>query len=161
MDFHAGDTVMHWMHGLGKVIRREKREVLGERLLYYAVQIGGMTVWVPVDAMIRQRLRRPTPRVRFKRSVALLARRGESLPTDRHERKLLLTEYLKDGRVESMVRIMRGLITYRDVRPLNDSDQAVMRRVQSALLAEWAHVLDVTPAEAELQLSRLVQPAAV
>ena len=33
MDFHAGDTVMHWAHGLGTVIRRERREVLGHKAL--------------------------------------------------------------------------------------------------------------------------------
>lgn len=159
MDFHAGDTVMHWMHGLGHVIRREKRDVLGQRALYYAVRIGEMTVWVPVDDKVGQRLRRPTGKLRFKRIVALLSKPGDALPSDRHERKLLLAEYLKDGSAESLVRVIRSLLAYRQVRPLNDNDQAVMRRVQSALLAEWAHVLDLTPAQAELQLNHLLSSA--
>ena len=155
MVYHAGDTVMHWMHGLGHVIRREKRDVLGQRALYYAVGVGNMVVWVPVDEKVGQRLRRPTGKLRFKRIVALLSKPGEALPPDRHERKLLLTEYLQDGRLESLVRVIRGLLTYQRIRALNDNDQAIMHRVQSALLAEWAHVLDITPAEAELQLSSL------
>jgi RNA polymerase-interacting CarD/CdnL/TRCF family regulator len=159
MDYHAGDMVMHWMHGLGKVIRREKREVLGRQALYYAVRVNNMIVWVPVDDMVGQRLRRPTGKVRFKRVVALLSKPGEALPSDRHERRLLLAEYLKDGCIESMVRVIRGLLAYRQVRALNDNDQAVMRRVQSALLAEWAHVLALSPAEAELQLYDLLKIA--
>jgi RNA polymerase-interacting CarD/CdnL/TRCF family regulator len=159
MDYHAGDTVMHWMHGLGKIIRREKRDVLGRQALYYAVRIGEMVVWVPVDEQVGKRLRRPTPKVRFKRTVALLSKPGEALPSDRHERKLLLAEYLKDGRLESLVRVIRGLLAYRHVRALNDNDQAVMRRVQSALVAEWGHVLSLTPAEAEMQLQRIMQDA--
>jgi RNA polymerase-interacting CarD/CdnL/TRCF family regulator len=159
MDYHAGDTVMHWMHGLGKIIRREKRDVLGRQALYYAVRIGEMVVWVPVDEQVGKRLRRPTPKVRFKRTVALLSKPGEALPSDRHERKLLLAEYLKDGRLESLVRVIRGLLAYRHVRALNDNDQAVMRRVQSALVAEWGHVLSLTPAEAEMQLQRILQDA--
>jgi RNA polymerase-interacting CarD/CdnL/TRCF family regulator len=159
MDYHAGDTVMHWMHGLGKIIRREKRDVLGRQALYYAVRIGEMVVWVPVDEQVGKRLRRPTPKVRFKRTVALLSKAGEALPSDRHERKLLLAEYLKDGRLESLVRVIRGLLAYRHVRALNDNDQAVMRRVQSALVAEWGHVLSLTPAEAEMQLQRILQDA--
>ncbi|MFH1183591.1 MAG: CarD family transcriptional regulator [Chloroflexota bacterium] len=159
MDYHAGDTVMHWMHGLGRVIRREKRDVLGHQALYYAVKVGEMVIWVPVDDNVSKRLRRPTPKVRFKRTVALLSKPGEALPSDRHERKLLLAEYLKDGRVESLVRVIRGLLTYKRVRALNENDQAVMRRVQSALLAEWGHVLSITPAQAELQLQSLMQSA--
>jgi len=159
MLYHAGDTVMHWMHGLGKIIRREKRDVLGHRALYYAVKVEDMIVWVPVDDKVRQRLRRPTGKIRFKRIVALLSKPGESLPADRHERKLLLAEYLKDGRAESLVRVIRSLLAYQKVRSLNDHDQAVMHRAQSALLAEWSHVLDLTPAEAEIQLHGLLRTA--
>ncbi|HEY5981949.1 MAG TPA: CarD family transcriptional regulator [Anaerolineales bacterium] len=160
MDYHAGDAVMHWMHGLGKVVRREKRDVLGHQALYYAVSVGNMIVWVPLDDKIGQRLRRPAGKIRFKRLVALLAKPGEVLPVDRHERKLLLTEYLQDGRLESLVRVIRALLTLQQVRSLNDNDQAVLRRVQSALLAEWGYVMALTPLEAELQFSRFLKPVA-
>ena len=159
MDYHAGDTVMHWVHGLGKVIRREKRDVLGHQALYYAVHVGNMIVWVPVDDKVSQRLRRPTGKIRFKRIVALLSKPGEPLPSDRHERKLLLSEYLTDGSLESSVRIIRALLAYQRVRSLNDNDQAVMHRVQSALLAEWEYVLSTTPAEAQIQLQDLLASA--
>ena len=160
MDFHAGDTVMHWVHGLGTVIRRERREVLGHKATYYAVRIGAMVVWVPIDELVRKRLRKPAGKLRFKRTVALLAKPGQLLPVDRHERKLVLGEYLQDGSVEGLVRVMRCLLAQRKLRALNDSDQAVMHRVQTVLLAEWAHVLCITPIEAELQLHDLLSPAA-
>jgi RNA polymerase-interacting CarD/CdnL/TRCF family regulator len=160
MDFHAGDTVMHWTHGLGTIIRREKRDLFGEAALYYAVRIGDMTIWVPLDNKVDERLRPPTPKTRFTRLVRLLASPGEPLPRDRHDRKLLLAEFLKDCSAESLVRIMRRLLTHRLKYSLNENDQAVLRRVRSALLAEWGYVLSLTPAEAELQLDRLVKSAA-
>lgn len=160
MDFHAGDTVMHWVHGLGTVIRRERREVLGHVASYYAVRINAMVVWVPIDEMVRKRLRKPAGKLRFKRTVALLAKPGRILPLDRHERRLVLDEYLKDGSVEGLVRIMRCMLAQRKLRALNDSDQAVMHRIQTVLLAEWAHVMDLTPGEAELQLHALLRTTA-
>jgi RNA polymerase-interacting CarD/CdnL/TRCF family regulator len=159
MDYHAGDTVVHWMHGLGKVLRREKRDVLGQQALYYAIQVGNMVIWVPVDAKVRQRLRPPAGKIRFKRMLSVLSSRGKTLPIDRHERKLLLAESLQDGRLESVVTVIRDLLAFQRVRPLNDSDQALMRRAQSALAAEWAYVLQIAPAEAEFQLSRLLKDA--
>jgi RNA polymerase-interacting CarD/CdnL/TRCF family regulator len=157
MDYHAGDTVMHWVHGLGTVIRRERREVLGTRASYYAVRIGEMTVWVPIDALVGKRLRKPTGKLRFKRTVALLAKPGALLPSDRHERKLVLAEYLKDGSVEGIVRIMRCMLAQRKQRALNDSDAALMHRIQTILLAEWAHVMGIPPVQAELQLQDLLR----
>ena len=160
MDFHAGDTVMHWVHGLGTVIRRERRDVLGHKATYYAVRIGGMVVWVPIDDLVGKRLRKPAGKLRFKRTVALLAKPGVGLPVDRHERKLVLGEYLKDGSVEGLVRIMRCMLAQRRLRTLNDSDAALMHRVQTVLLAEWAHVMGITPLEAELQFHDLLRTAA-
>jgi RNA polymerase-interacting CarD/CdnL/TRCF family regulator len=159
MNFHEGDTVMHWTYGLGKVIRLEERVLSGKKELYYAVQIGDMTVWVPADDKLENRLRPPTSKAGFKKLMDVLSSPGEPLPDDRHERKTLLTELLKNGRAESLCKVIRNLSTYRHVRSLNDNDQALLRRTEESLIGEWGFALSVTPAEAELQLHRLLTAA--
>ena len=154
--FHRGDTVMHWTYGLGKVVRLEHRELLGQKTLYYAVQVGDMTVWVPADDHLPQRLRRPSSRAQLRKLRLVLGRPGVTLPQDRHERKTILQEMLKDGRAESLCRVIRSLVGYGKNHPLNDNDQALLKRAQTALLAEWGHALSVTPAQAELQLRRYI-----
>jgi RNA polymerase-interacting CarD/CdnL/TRCF family regulator len=160
MGFHAGDAVMHWTYGLGTIIRLEKRELLGREAMYYAVKIGDMTVWVPRDDNLGHRLRAPSSKAAFKRLVALLGKKGAPLPQDRHERKLMLAELLKDGRAASLCEVIRSLAAYKLVRSLNDNDQALLRRVQSALLAEWGYCLEITPAEAQVQMYHLLESAA-
>lgn len=154
--FRRGDTVMHWTYGLGKVVRLEHRELLGQKTLYYAVQVGDMTVWVPADDHLPQRLRRPSSKAQLRKLRLVLARQGVMLPQDRHERKTMLQEMLKDGRAESLCRVIRSLIAYGKNHPLNDNDQALLKRAQTALLAEWSHALSVTPAQAEVQLRRYI-----
>ncbi|MGA7194413.1 MAG: CarD family transcriptional regulator [Anaerolineales bacterium] len=159
MGFHEGDTVMHWTYGLGKVIRLEERVLSGKKELYYAVQIGDMTVWVPADDKLGTRLRPPTSKADFKKLMNILSKPGEPLPDDRHERKTLLTELLKNGQAESLCHVIRNLSTYRHVRSLNDNDQALLARTQDALIGEWGFSLSVTPTEAEFQLHRLLTDA--
>jgi len=159
MNFHEGDPVMHWTYGFGKVIRLEERALSGQNALYYAVQIGDLTVWVPADDMLETRLRPPTSKAGFKELRAILSEPGEPLPDDRQDRKTWLLELLKDGRAESLCRVIRDLSAYRQVRSLNENDQALMRRAQNALLGEWGFALSVTPAQAELELHRLLTPA--
>jgi len=159
MNFHEGDPVMHWTYGFGKVIRLEERALSGKNALYYAVQIGDLTVWVPADGELENRLRPPTPEAGFKKLLAILSSPGEPLPDDRQDRKTQLLELLKDGRAESLCRVIRDLSAYRQIRPLNENDQALMRRAQNALLGEWGFALSVTPAQAELELHRLLTSA--
>jgi len=159
MNFHEGDPVMHWTYGFGEVLRLEEREFSGQTTLYYEVQVRDLTVWVPADGNLESRLRPPTPQARFKRLLAILSGPGEPLPDDRQERKLRLQGLLKDGRAESLCRVISSLTSYRQVRPLNENDQALLKRAQNALLGEWGFVLSVTPAQAEIELQRLLTSA--
>ena len=159
MDFRVGDPVMHWTYGFGQVIQLEERAVSGQKALYYAVQVRDMTVWVPADDKLESRLRPPTNGTRFKRLLSILSSPGEPLPEDRQERKLRILDLLKDGRAESLCRVIRDLSAFRQVKSLNDNDQAVLRRVQTALLGEWGFALSLTPAQAELEMQRLLTSA--
>ena len=67
---------------------------------------------------------------------------------------------LKDGSAESLCRVIRDLTKYRQKKSLNDNDQAVLRRVQTSLLGEWGFALSLTPAQAEIELQRLLTRAA-
>lgn len=156
MGFHEGDLVMHCTYGLGKVINVEERAIHGPVMLYYAVQIGDMTVWVPADDHLGTRLRPPTHGTEFQRLLDILAGPGEKLPDDRHERKELLEMWLKDGRAESLCRVIRSLTNFRQVHPLNDNDQIFLRRTQHALIGEWGYSLSIPVAQAEHDMHHLL-----
>jgi RNA polymerase-interacting CarD/CdnL/TRCF family regulator len=156
MDFSAGDPVMHWTYGLGQVLRLEARDIFGQNILYYAVQIRDLTVWVPADGKLESRLRPPTAEADFNHLLAILSSPGEPLPDDRHERKIRLVELLKSGLAESLCRVIRDLSAYGQARPLNENDQSLLKRSREALLGEWGFALSITPAQAELELHRLL-----
>jgi RNA polymerase-interacting CarD/CdnL/TRCF family regulator len=157
MEFHEGDTVMHWTHGLGQVIRLEERTFSGSKTLYYAVQVRDLTVWVPADGKLGDRLRVPVSQSEFKKLRAILSGPSESLPDDRKERRTRLLALLKHGRVESTCQIVRDLTAYQKVRSLNDNDQLLLKQSRNLLLEEWGFVLSVTEAQAELELHRLLR----
>ena len=161
MNIHEGDSVMHWTHGLGKVVRLEERALSGQAIMYYAIQIGDMTVWVPADDMLETRLRLPTRAADFKKMLGILSRPGEPLPIDRRERKTLLMEWLKDGLTQSLFRVIRSLATYRLDHSLNLDEQAILKRSQHALIGEWSCAMSITPAQAEIELYRLLTPELV
>ena len=156
MDFHVGDSVMHWTYGLGQVVGLEERVLSGKKALYYAVKVREMTIWVPADGMLKNRLRPPTSENEFKKLQKILSNPGDPLPDDRHLRKTKLLEILKDGTAESLCRVIRGLVTYQKVRPLNENDQALLKRSQKALVGELGVALSVTPMQAETELHRLL-----
>jgi len=160
MNFHTGDTVMHWTYGIGQIVNLEERNLLGSKTLYYAVQARDLTVWVPADGKVGTRLRTPTPKSKFKQLLSILSDPSEPLPEDRLERKARLLELLQDGRVESLCQLIRDLSAYQQqkIKPMNDNDQVVLKQSRNTLLGEWEFVLSVTHAQAELELHHLLRP---
>lgn len=157
MDFREGDPVMHWTYGLGQVIGMEQREISGQTVLYYAVKVRDLTIWVPADNNLSSRLRPPTPAAEFEALIAILTSTEEPLPNDRQERKTLLVTQLKDGRAESLCRVVRDLSAYQRAKPLNENDQHLLKRVQTALLGEWGFSLSIPIMQAESDLRRLLK----
>jgi RNA polymerase-interacting CarD/CdnL/TRCF family regulator len=159
MKIHEGDSVMHWTHGLGKVVQLEERVLSGQAMMYYAIQIGDMMVWVPADEQLETRLRFPTRTAEFQKLVDTLSQPGEPLPDERRERKTLLTEWLKDGRTESLFRVIRSLATYRLSHSLNLDEQTLLKRSKNTLVGEWSYAMSLTLAQAEHELYRHLAPA--
>jgi RNA polymerase-interacting CarD/CdnL/TRCF family regulator len=156
MNFHEGDPVMHWAHGFGQIVRLEERDISGSKTLYYAVQAGDLTVWVPADSKLKSRLRSPTSQSKFRQLLNILSSPGKPLPDDRTERKDRLTALLKGGSTEGLCHTIRDLFTYQKTKSLNDSDHNLLRQSQKTLLGEWEFVLSVSHAEANMELSRLL-----
>ena len=158
MNFHKGDTVMHWTHGIGQIVNLEERDLAGSKTIYYVVQVRDMTVWVPADGKVESRLRFPTPKPRFQRLLAILSSPSEPLPEGRLERKNRLQELLQDGRPESLCQVIRDLSAYQkqQTRPMNDNDEMILKQSRKTLLGEWGFVLSITHAQAEHELHRLL-----
>ena len=60
IEFEIGDNVVYPHHGAGKVIRKEEKEILGERREYLTIKIlhNDMTVMVPTENAALAGLRR-------------------------------------------------------------------------------------------------------
>ena len=156
MDFQIWDRVVHCAYGLGQVLAIEERSYNNSTILYYMISVADLIVWVPADDNLKNRLRHPSGAKEFRKSLSILEGPAQPLPQDRRQRTLQLQEILKDGRVESLCRVIRDLGAHRTDRNWNEHDQALMKRVQNALIGEWSFILSITSMEAEVELRRLL-----
>jgi RNA polymerase-interacting CarD/CdnL/TRCF family regulator len=148
---------MHATYGLGHVQAIETHTVNDTTGLYYMIQTADLTIWVPADESMKNRLRPPTSPSRFKKMLALLSSPAEPLPGDRRQRYVLLLALLNDGGIESLCRVIRDLAAHRRANSWNEYDNALMKRASKALIGEWSASLSIPPREAELEFHRLLE----
>jgi RNA polymerase-interacting CarD/CdnL/TRCF family regulator len=156
MNIKIGDWVVHCIHGLGQVQAIEEKTNGNKTVLYYAIQLKELVIWVPVDENQNSRLRLPASAKEFRRLLATLSHPAEQLSNDRRQRNLQLLEMLNDGSVESICRVLRNLAAHRHQRTWNEYDNALMSRAQKALIVEWSFVFAIPSHEAEVELQRLL-----
>lgn len=155
--FHVGDQVIHWVYGLGEIIQLDEKTLAGRTGQYYVLQLNGLTLWVPIDETGECHLRSLTPAGDFQKLFQTLASPGEPLSPDRHERKMQLAERLKDGKLESVCRVIRDLAFFKRTNRMNDNDNSYLERARSFLLNEWSVALSVPVQQAESKLVELLR----
>ncbi len=156
MDFCVGDLVVHWIYGFGEILRLEEKNLPGQASLYYVVQLKDLTVWVPSDGELANRLRKPTPKDHFSRLFKILSSPGQALSTDRLERRTHLLEEQKNASPEANCRLIRDLSSHQQKYQLNEHDHLVLNQARNSLLGEWAYSLSIPLEQAERGLDRLL-----
>ncbi len=156
MAFQVGDQVIHSVYGLGVIVRYEQKELFGDTKPYYVVQIRDMALWVPISESGEKSLRYVTPADDFVALFQLLSSPPEMLPSDRFFRKTRLMELLKEGRLDSICRVVRDLTHQKQTAKLNESDNAILERARNSLLTEWCASLSVPLHQAEEELNGLL-----
>jgi RNA polymerase-interacting CarD/CdnL/TRCF family regulator len=156
MNFQVGDRVVHWTYGPGEVIQLDEKALSGQIETYYVVQIRDMTLYVPINDDGQTSLRLPTPSAEFESLFTILKSPEEPLSGDRWERKNQLIEQMRDGRLESICKVIRDLVAFRKLKKLNDYDAAILERAQNFLLNEWQVSLGIPRTQAEHELHRLL-----
>jgi len=157
MEYQVGDKVVHWTYGLGEIVQLDEKVISGQTAAYYVVQVGELTIWVPQKMAGRSSLRPPTPAREFKKTVSILKSPGEPLSADRLARKAMLMELMRDGRLESLCKVVRDLSFHGKSNRLNDNDNTILQRAQHLLLEEWHVSLAVPVQQAQHELKMLLE----
>jgi CarD family transcriptional regulator len=156
MTFQVGDKVVHWSYGLGEIIKLDQKRVSGKDDQYFVVQVKDMTLWVPVLEAEKRSLRLPASRDEFQSLFYVLSGPGDPLSEDRMERKTQLTERMRDGKLESICRVIRDLNAYSRKKKLSENDTMILERARKFLLEEWIYSLEVPMSEAQRELEHLL-----
>jgi RNA polymerase-interacting CarD/CdnL/TRCF family regulator len=137
MNYQVGDQVIHSTYGPGMITAFDEKSLAGQTRRYYVVDTGELTLWVPIDEMIENRIRPPTGSFEFKTFLKILRSPGEGLPDQHNERKNQLVERMHNRALENICFVIRDLSTRSLHHTLNFNDRSILKRAEEYLLDEW------------------------
>jgi CarD family transcriptional regulator len=157
--YKVGDKVVYPHHGAGKVLKKEKKEMLGESREYLTIKIlhNDMTVMVPSDSAGRAGLRRVIGEAEVERVLAVLRDDMSQMPKNWNRRFKHNRDKMKTGDVFELAEVVRNLAIRDFQKGLSTGEKQMFTRAKKILASELMYALDMEEDAAEEYLDDLLE----
>jgi CarD family transcriptional regulator len=141
------------------VIRKETRELLGEKRDYLTIKIlhNEMTVMVPCENAHRAGLRRVINEEQVKRVIEVLTGEMSEMPKNWNRRFKHNREKIKTGDVFELAEVVRNLAIREWEKGLSTGEKQMYTRAKKILASEFMYALEKDEAGAEAYLDELLE----
>ena len=150
---------MYPHHGAGKVLRKEVKEIFGEKREYLTIKIlhNDMTVMVPTDNAGKAGLRRVIDEEQVKRVIGVLTDEVSDMPKNWNRRFKHNREKIKTGDVYELAEVVRNLAIREWEKGLSTGEKQMYTRAKKILASEFMYALDKDEEGAEEYLDGLLE----
>ena len=157
--FETGDNVVYPHHGAGVVLKKESKELLGEKREYLTIKIlhNDMTVMVPSDSAGRAGLRRVIGEEEVERVLAVLREDMSVMPKNWNRRFKHNRDKMKTGDVFELAEVVRNLAIREWEKGLSTGEKQMYTRAKKILASEFMYALDKDEEGAEAYLDELLE----
>ena len=149
-------------HGAGKVLKKEQKEILGEKREYLTIKIlhNDMTVMVPCENAAKAGLRRVIDEETVKKVLAVLQDDVSDMPKNWNRRFKHNRDKIKTGDIYELAEVVRNLAIREVEKGLSTGEKQMFTRAKKILASELMYALDKGEEEAEAYLDDLLTQSA-
>jgi len=158
-EFEVGDNVVYPHHGAGVVLKKETKDLLGERREYLTIKIlhNDLTVMVPCENAHRAGLRRVIDEDDVRRVSEVLTGEMSDMPKNWNRRFKHNREKIKTGDVFELAEVVRNLAIREWEKGLSTGEKQMYTRAKKILASEFMYALDKDEEGAEAYLDELLE----
>jgi CarD family transcriptional regulator len=158
IDFEIGDNVVYPHHGAGKVIRKEDKEILGERREYLTIKIlhNDMTVMVPTENAALAGLRRVIDEETVQKVLGVLRDECSEMPKNWNRRFKYNRDKIKTGDIYELAEVVRNLAIREAEKGLSTGEKQMFTRAKKILASELMYALGMDEVEVDEHLQGLL-----
>ncbi len=143
--YKLGDKVVYPHHGAGTVVKKEKREVLGEKREYLTIKIlhNDMTVNVPSENAEKVGLRKVIGEDMVKVVVKALTGGGTQMPKNWNRRFKHNRDKMKTGDILELAEVVRNLSLRDREKGLSTGEKQMFVKAKKILASELMYAKDL------------------
>jgi CarD family transcriptional regulator len=158
IDFEVGDSVVYPHHGAGRVLKKEMKDVLGEKREYLTIKIlhNDMTVMVPTANAAVAGLRRVVDEETLQKVMAVLQDQCSDMPKNWNRRFKHNRDKIKTGDIYELAEVVRNLAIREHQKGLSTGEKQMFTRAKKILASELMYALEMDEEQVDAHLSELL-----
>ena len=148
--YEVGDKVVYPHHGAGTVVKREVREVLGQKREYLTIRIlhSDMTVNVPCENAEKVGLRKVIDEETVGRVLTALTGDGTTMPKNWNRRFKHNRDKMKTGDIFELAEVVRNLSLRDHEKGLSTGEKQMFVKAKKILASELMYAKEMDEDEA-------------
>ena len=156
--YQVGDKVVYPHHGAGTVVKKEMREVLGEKREYMTIQIqhNDMVVNVPTENAERVGLRRVISEEMVTKVVKALSGSGTQMPKNWNRRFKHNRDKMKTGDIFELAEVVRNLSLRDHEKGLSTGEKQMFVKAKKILASELMYAKQMDEDQAAVWLDDIL-----
>ena len=156
--YDVGEKVVYPHHGAGTVVKKEVREVLGEKREYLTIQIlhNDMTVNVPSENAEKVGLRKVINEEMVAVVMKALTGNGTTMPKNCNRRFKHNRDKMKTGDIFELAEVVRNLSLRDHDKGLSTGEKQMFVKAKKILASELMYAKDMDEEEAAVWLDDLL-----
>jgi CarD family transcriptional regulator len=156
--YEVGDKVVYPHHGAGKIMKIERKEVLGQLREYLTIQIlhNDMTVMVPVENADRAGLRKVVDPQVVDTVLEVLRGRPTKMPKNWSRRYKHNRDKLKTGDIFEVAEVVRNLSVRHADKGLSTGEKQMFSKAKKILASELMYARNLSEEDANLFLDGIL-----
>lgn len=155
--YSKGDWIVHAHYGVGQVRGIEKKELDGEKKVFFRVKTFDSVYWLSVVRTDVEYIRPITSERQIRRALTMIRKPPEKLPENHTKRNKLVIEAVKDPSIYAKARMIRDLNGKQQESKLNFTEEDAFLKMKKQLLTEWSVVQDMERDVLEEKLEKALE----
>jgi CarD family transcriptional regulator len=152
--YKVGDKVVYPHHGAGTVVKKESREILGQKREYLTIKIlhNDMTVNVPSENADQVGLRKVIDEDLVSKVLKALTGNGTVMPKNWNRRFKHNRDKMKTGDIFELAEVVRNLSLRDHEKGLSTGEKQMFVKAKKILVSELMYAKEMDEEEAALWL---------
>jgi CarD family transcriptional regulator len=138
LELKEGDYIVHATHGVGKIKGIDRKDLAGEKQVYYVIETDKLKYWLPMIESKSKRIRSVCAPATFAKALSVI--RQKPIPLSNNFRTRI--KYIKDEMAKCSVlanaRLIRDMHARNAEKNLHVNEHRTLEKLKDQFANEWS-----------------------